>query len=150
MKKILFLTFVLAISQICFSQGVIDARYKLLSGKYIIGTDFYTKELTITYISNNKFSYRISSRGCDIKGQFLIINNKGISANKSCGEIIFDFTKIINWIKTKKGDSRYYPITISVAMDNEECIKCGFPIGDSDFFDFDPWGDYWRVGKLKY
>ena len=88
MKKILFLTFVLAISQICFSQVVIDARSKLLSDKYIIGTDYYTKELTITYISNNKFSYRISSDGCDFKGQFLIINNKGISANKSCGEII--------------------------------------------------------------
>jgi len=142
MKKILFLTFVLLISQICFSQGVIDARYKFLSGEYIIGTDFYTKELTITQISNNKFSYRISSRGCDFKGQFLIINNKGISTNKSCGEIIFDFTKIINWIKTKKGDSRYYPITVSVAKNSEECIKCNM-----SSFEFDPWGDYWRVGK---
>ena len=145
MKKILFLAFFVAISQICSSQGVIDTRYKLLSGEYIIGTDFYTKELTITHISNNKFSYRIYSRGCDFKGQFLIINNKGISTNKFCGEIIFDFTKIINWIKTKKGDSRYYPITISVAKDNEECIKCSM-----SSFEFDPWGDYWRVGKLKY
>ena len=79
--------------------------YLSKQGANIIGTDFYTKELTITYISNNKFSYRISSDGCDFKGQFLIINNKGISANKSCGEIIFDFTKIINWIKTKKSNS---------------------------------------------
>ena len=57
-------------------------------------------------------------------------------------EIIFDFTKIINWIKTKKGNSRYYPIAVSVAKDNEECIMCSM-----SSFEFDPWGDYWRVGK---
>ena len=125
MKKILFLTFVLAISQICFSQVVIDARYKLLSGKYIIGTDFYTKELTITYISNNKFSYRISSDGCDFKGQFLIINNKGISANKSCGEIILVpcgginlccFSKLRSAIAINRFGSRSIPFIMVLAF----------------------------------
>ena len=146
MKKLLFVPLLLIVS-FCFSQGTIDARYKLLSGKYIIGTDFYTKNLTITHISSNKFSYRFSSDGCNFTGQFLIINNKAISYNKSCGEITFDFSKIINWIKSRKGDSRYYPITVSVTKGNEECIKCGIPLGNGSIFDFDPWGDYWRVGK---
>jgi hypothetical protein len=147
MKKILLLTFSFAVSQLIFSQNVIDARYKLLSGKYIIGTDYYTKKLTITHMSKNMFSYRMSTdvaNGCDFNGQFDIVDNKGISTNKLCGEIVFDFSKIINWIKTKKGDSRYFPIIVSVANDKEDCIKCSMPSGG---FDFDPWGKYWRVGN---
>ena len=121
-------------------------KYSKLEGEYIIGTDFYTKHLTLRYLGNNQFSYRINVESCNFSGQFELINNIGIAKNGTCGDITFNFNKIINWINTQKGDSRDYPISVSVPERNEECIKCFLKDNDGNILiDILPWGDYWRT-----
>jgi hypothetical protein len=121
-------------------------KYSKLEGDYKIGTDFFTKHLTLRYLGNNQFSYRINVENCNFGGQFELINNIGIAKNSSCGEITFNFNRIINWIDNQKGDSRYYPISVSVPERNEECIKCYLKgIDGAVLMDIFPWGDYWKV-----
>lgn len=127
------------------NQDGFNEKYSKLAGKYIIGECFYTKHLTLKYLGNNQFFFKINVESCSFSGQFELINNIGISKHRDCDEIIFDFSKIMNWIDTQKGDSRDFPITVSVAQRNEDCINCHIKDNGEELMDIFPWGDYWKM-----
>ncbi len=138
-----------SVKNIEFKSGLkdIENKYNLISGKYIIGTDYYDKDMQLKYIGNRMFRFDINAPNCRLVGKFLVnSNNIGEFKSDKCGIIRFDLNKILSWIENNNKDARNYPIDVKVDKKYENCIVCGLGESRDQYsLEFDPWGEYWRV-----